>query len=98
MEYKCSFCGRKVNPTLHSKSIEQGYKVDYYLVWTGKLSPMLMKDPKDEKKVIQYFKLDKPHPLVACAECYEKPEVKKELEKAFKEVPEVSVFEEGSEE
>ena len=97
-QYQCSFCGRKVNPTVHSKNLPHGFKVDYYLVWTGKLTPMIMKNPRDEREVIQFFRLEQAHPLIACVDCYKKDEVKKELEKAFKEVPQSSLLEANEEE
>ena len=62
--------------------------MDYYLVWTGNLAPMIMKSQKDEREMIQFYRLQEIYPLVACKECYEKEEVRAQMEKAFKEVPE----------
>ena len=87
---KCKFCGREVRNTVHSKKLPLGFKVDYYLVWTGDLVPIIMKDPKSETEVSQFFKVEKLHPLVACADCFAKTEVKDELEHQFKDVPETT--------
>jgi hypothetical protein len=94
---KCKFCGREVKETIHSKKIPEGFRVDYYLVWTGDLTPVVMKNPRDEREVMQFFKVDKLRPVVACSECFEKADVKADLERAFKEVPEISVPEENGE-
>lgn len=93
MELKCSFCGRPVKPTIHSKKLPQGYVVDYYLVWTGKLTPMIMKNPRDERALLQFFRLDSSSPRIACVQCFEKEEVKKELDRAFAEVPKADLLE-----
>jgi len=92
---KCRFCGREVKETVHSKKIPQGYRVDYYLVWTGDLSPIIMKNPRDEREVMQFFKVSKMRRVVACSDCFQKDDVKKELEAAFKEVPEAPVIPEN---
>ena len=85
---KCSFCNREVKGTVHSRSFPEGFKVDYYLVWTGKLIPMIMKSQKDERELVQFYRIQEASPLVACQDCYEKEEIKAQLEKAFTEVPE----------
>lgn len=88
--YKCKFCGREVRNTVHSKKLPQGFKVDYYLVWTGDLTPIILKDPKSEKEVSQFFKVEKLHPVVACSDCFAKTEVRDEVERQFKDVPEIN--------
>jgi len=72
--------------------------VDYYLVWTGKLSPIVMKNPKDERESLHFFRMDQARPVAACADCYEKQEVKDELERAFREVPRTEITEDEDEE
>lgn len=94
---KCKFCGRDVKETVHSKKLPRGFHVDYYLVWTGELTPVVMKSPRDEREVMQFYKVDRLLPLVACCDCFEKEDVKAELERAFTEVPEVSVPQENGE-
>ena len=87
-ELKCRFCGREVRETVHSKKLPDGYVVDYYLVWTGDLRPMVMKNPRDEREVLQFFRLDHAHAVAACRGCYAKPETREELERIFRETPE----------
>jgi hypothetical protein len=84
---KCQFCGREVKPTVHSKKLPQGYKVDYYLVWTGELEPVIINNPKDEREMSQFYKVEKLHAVVACTDCYQKQEVQDEMESQFKKVP-----------
>lgn len=98
LEYRCQFCGREVKETVHSRNLPEGYYVDYYLVWTGELSPIIMKNPKEAGEVLQFFKLENPYPVVACAECFAKPEVKKEMERAFRELPESKMEDEEEDE
>jgi hypothetical protein len=93
-DYRCSFCGRAVKETVHSRKLPDGYNVDYYLVWTGKLSPIIMKNPKDEREVSQFFKLEDAYPMVACRECFEKSEVREKMDRAFSEVPETRIEDE----
>jgi hypothetical protein len=90
---KCKFCGRELRDTVHSKKIPQGFKVDYYLVWTGELTPVAMKNPRDEREVMRFFKVEKLRPVAACCDCYEKESVRSELDRAFREVPEISASE-----
>jgi hypothetical protein len=85
---KCGFCGREVKETVHSKKLPQGYQVDYYQVWTGDLEPTIMKNPRDEREVLQFFKVSKMRRVIACSDCFPKNNVKNELDAAFKDVPE----------
>jgi len=94
---KCRFCGREVKSTVHSKRLPEGFRVDYYLVWTGELTPIIMKDPRDDKKVTQFFKVDHLHPVIACSDCYAKDNVREEMEHEFKGVPEAEDVENETE-
>jgi len=94
---KCQFCGREVKGTVHSRKLPQGYKIDYYLVWTGELAPIIMKNPKDEQEITQFYKVEKLQPVVACADCYQKQEVQEQMERQFKEVPEGKLAEANEE-
>ncbi len=89
MDLKCQFCGREVRETVHCKKLPDGFQVDYYQVWTGELRPIVMKNQKDEREVLHFFRLDAAHSVAACRECFQKEEVKTELERAFRQLPEV---------
>lgn len=88
---QCSFCKREVKSTVHN---QKSFRVDYYLVWTGKLIPMVMKNPRDESEEFEFFKLEKPFPLIACVDCYQKEEVQRKMESAFRDTPESTGFSE----
>ncbi len=85
---KCRFCGREVGETIHSKKLPEGFRVDYYLVWSGDLRPIEMKNPKDEREVLHFYRLDHARPVAACVDCFKKPETRAELDRIFRELPE----------
>ncbi len=68
------------------------------MVWTGELSPIVMRNPRDEREVMRFFKMEHSYPVVACADCCQKPEVERELDRAFSEAPKADLMEEGNEE
>ena len=83
----CSYCGRQVNPTLHRRSGDKAFEVDYYRLITGQLSKMVMQDPRDESQQIEFYKLSLPRAVIACRDCIQKQEVESDLESLFSGVP-----------
>ena len=84
----CAFCGRPVKPTIHCKDSDRPYKVDYYILLTGKLSKTVIKTQNEEAETFEFHKLSEPRFVVSCADCIKKQEVNVELEKMFRGVPE----------
>ena len=84
---ECSYCGREVKPTTHRREGEPPWEVDYYMLLTGALQKMTMQNPRDESETIEFYKLTAPRWVIACAECFRKEGVAKELEELFSGVP-----------
>lgn len=85
---ECTHCGRKVNPTVHIRNADSGYKVDYYILWTGDLEEVAIKNPRDESVTLEFYKLSNPRMVVTCSDCMKKSEVKARLDEMFSTVPE----------
>lgn len=77
---QCFHCGREVKETTHS---QKGYRVDYYLLHTGRTEWTFRKDPKEEMPLLQYLKLSDPVDIISCTDCYAIPEIKKRLDDDF---------------
>jgi len=77
---QCSHCGREVSETRH---IQKGYRVDYYVLHTGHTERVFIKNPKDDLAPLHYLKLSRPVDILSCAQCYERPEIRKRLDDDF---------------
>jgi transcription elongation factor Elf1 len=84
---QCSHCGREVKATVHFRKADPGYRVDYYLLWTGDLEEVAMKNPRDESEIMEFYKLNNPRKVITCSECAQKSEIQAELERLFSGVP-----------
>jgi hypothetical protein len=62
----CSVCGREVSQTVHFKD---GYKVGYYLEFTGEVEEIQLTNPDNETKVRKLFRLKNPREVITCADC-----------------------------
>ena len=77
---QCFHCAREVKETTHTP---KGYRVDYYLLHTGRTEWTFFKDPKDDVLPLRYLRLTQPVDIISCADCYAKPQIKKLLEDDF---------------
>ena len=77
---QCSHCGREVEETRHT---QKGYRVDYYVLHTGRTERIYIKNPKDDLVPLHYLKLTQPVDIINCAQCYEKPEIRRRLDDDF---------------
>jgi hypothetical protein len=77
---QCFHCGREVRETSHTP---KGYRVDYYLLHTGRTERIFVKDPNDSMTPMTYLKLTEPVALASCIECYADPLIKKRLDDDF---------------
>jgi hypothetical protein len=84
---QCSHCGREVKPTVHLRNANPGYRVDYYLLITGDLEEVAMKNPRDESEVMEFYKLNNPRQVITCSECASRKSVQEELQRLFSGVP-----------
>ncbi|MBI2986010.1 MAG: hypothetical protein HYY45_04500 [Deltaproteobacteria bacterium] len=77
---QCFHCGREVRETTHT---QKGYRVDYYLLHTGRTEWAFLKDPKEDGATLHYLKLQDPIDIVSCADCYANPQIRQRLEQDF---------------
>ncbi|MBI2371312.1 MAG: hypothetical protein HYV08_13965 [Deltaproteobacteria bacterium] len=77
----CSYCGRGVHPTRHSR---QGYQVDYYLWHTGRIQPASVQGGSDEAPSKQFFLLVEPVDIITCVDCLARPEVLEDVERKYR--------------
>ena len=77
---QCFHCGREVRETRHTP---KGYRVDYYLLHTGRTEWTLLKDAKEDMAPLHYLRLSQPVDIISCTECYANPQIKKRLEDDF---------------
>lgn len=77
---QCFHCAREVKETSHT---QKGYRVDYYLLHTGRTELAFRKDPKEDMPLLQYLKLIDPVDVISCIDCYANPEIKKRLDEDF---------------
>jgi len=73
---------------MHSRASDRPYKVDCYILLTGKLSKAVFKTQNEEAETFEFYKLTEPRFVTTCADCMQKPEVQAELEKMFSDIPE----------
>ncbi|OGP95586.1 MAG: hypothetical protein A2W10_03505 [Deltaproteobacteria bacterium RBG_16_55_12] len=62
---------------------QKGYRVDYYLLHTGRTEWASLNDPKDDAPPLRYLRLSNPVDIISCIECYADPQIKKRLEEDF---------------
>ncbi len=84
---QCSHCGREVKATVHAREEDPGYRVDYYLLLTGDLEEVSIKNPRDESDVMEFYKLKNPRRVITCSDCLGKKEVSGELDRLFSGAP-----------
>jgi len=77
---QCSHCGREVSETRHTP---KGYRVDYYLLHTGRTEATFLKDPREDQPQLHYLKLSQPTDIISCTDCYADPRIKKRLDDDF---------------
>lgn len=77
---QCFHCGREVSETAHT---QKGYRVDYYLLHTGRTEWSFLKDPKEDLPALHYLKLSRAVDIISCTDCHAKPQIKKLLEDDF---------------
>ena len=77
---QCFHCGREVRGTTHT---QKGYRVDYYLLHTGRTEWALLKNPEEDMPLRHYLKLTQPVDIISCTDCYAKTEIKKWLDDDF---------------
>lgn len=76
----CSHCGREVRETRHT---QKGYRVDYYVLHTGRTEWVFLKSPKEDLPARHCLRLIEPVDIVSCAGCYDHPKIKRFLEEKF---------------
>ena len=89
---QCFHCGREVRETTHT---QKGYRVDYYLLHTGRTEWAFYKNPKEDMPSLRYLKLSQPLNIISCADCYANPAIKKLVEDDFNGL--VSILDDGQE-
>lgn len=77
---QCFHCGREVRETTHT---QKGYRVDYYLLHTGRAEWSFLKDPKEDGATLHYLKLLEPVDIISCTDCYDNPRIRERLEQDF---------------
>jgi hypothetical protein len=85
---ECTYCGREVKPTVHRHEGRTLYTVDYYRLLTGRLERVVMQDPLAEKALFEFHKLLDPRWVITCVDCYDREEIRAELNLLFAAVPE----------
>jgi hypothetical protein len=76
----CFHCNREVRETTHT---QKGYRVDYYLLHTGRGEWSFQKSPKEDMPALRYLKLTDPVDIISCTECHADPRIRKLLEDDF---------------
>lgn len=77
---QCFHCGREVKETTHT---QKDYKVDYYLLHTGRTEWSFFKSPNEDAPTFQYLKLTDPTDIFSCIQCYSQTEIRKRLDNDF---------------
>lgn len=80
---QCFHCDREVRETRHA---QKRYRVDYYLLHTGKTESAFLKDPDDDTAKIHYLKLSDPVDIITCIDCYAVAEIRQKLRDDFNNV------------
>ncbi len=91
---QCSHCGREVRETTHT---QHGYKVDYYLLHTGRTEWAVLKSPQEDAPVLRYLKLIDPTDVITCVTCYAQPDVQRRLADDFHNVRSILGLEDNEE-
>jgi len=79
---QCFKCKRHLDPTTHTRN---GYKVEAYLLHTGRAAPVVMVEEGDEER--KFVKIEDPRIVTICDKCIKKVDVKEAIEK-FEAPPE----------
>ncbi|MBI4529758.1 MAG: hypothetical protein HY695_38660 [Deltaproteobacteria bacterium] len=87
---ECFHCGREVRETSHT---QKGYRVDYYLLHTGRTERVFFKEPREDIALLHYLKLTQPVDIISCVECYAKPQIQHRLDNDFKGVDSILDYE-----
>lgn len=70
----CSYCGRRVRGTLHWR---ESYRVDFHFMYTGEVEQERMaSDDFGEPRYL--VRLLQPRLILACIDCFSRPEVRKD--------------------
>ena len=77
---QCFHCGREVRETRHT---QKGYRVDYYLLHTGRTERTFFKDPKEDMPLVHYLRLVQPVDIISCSDCYANPQIRSRLDDDF---------------
>jgi len=83
----CTHCGREVKSTIHRKEGTPQFLVDYYLLFTGTLSKIIMQSDSEESETMEFYKLSQPRWVVTCCDCYKNDKIHSDLEDLFSGVP-----------
>src|ERR1043166_1592936 len=78
---RCLHCGREVTETIHART---GYRVDYYTLFSGEAEPTLVTHPDTAAPPITVWCLLRASEIVTCADCYRRPEIRREREVLFR--------------
>ncbi len=62
---------------------QKGYKVDYYLLHTGRTEWTFRRDPREEIPMLYCLRLSHPVDIMSCTSCYDNPKIKKRLDDDF---------------
>ncbi len=76
----CYHCGREVKETTHT---QKRYKVDYYLLHTGKTEWAYLANFKEDATAIRYLKLTHPIDIITCVQCHTRPAIRQCLDEDF---------------
>lgn len=76
----CYHCGREVRETAHT---QRRYKVDYYLLHTGKTEWAYVTSFREDAAALRYLKLTHPTDIITCVQCHFLPEIRRCLDDDF---------------
>lgn len=76
---RCDHCGRPVRETRHTPT---SYRVDYYSMHTGQVEPSSLATEGEDRVV--FLKLLDPVEIITCADCYQRPAVRRERDERFR--------------
>jgi hypothetical protein len=77
---QCFHCGREVRGTTHT---QKSYRVDYYRLHTGHTEWEFIVNPKLDAPPFRYLKLTQPTDIFTCIQCYDRPEIRQQLDDDF---------------
>lgn len=77
----CFYCGREVYSTRHTRS---GFRVDYYLLHTGKIQSAFFHTINDDIPTKQTDVLVDAYDIITCVDCMKHPKFKDDFNKKIK--------------